>query len=193
MQEEIYVPAAEGFELVPAGVHQGICVGIDNYGFVPTEQTDQETGEKKVKDVHKIALVFQIEPEDEPRRRNDGGRFVIKRRFTNSLHKQSALRPFLESWRNKPFADDELKNRFRLNAVIGANVVLNIQHETRNGKIFANIKSVMPFNKRYGAPLEAEPYTPVTPQTAAVAPAQARAATAAPQAQPAPDDEDPAF
>lgn len=131
----------------PEGTHQGVCVDVIDVGLKPNpfrEGTQQ----------HKIDIAWQIDEH-----REDGKRFVVYKRYTLSLNEKANLRHDLESWRGKPFTEDELRG-FDVEAVIGANALINIQHKpsTKNlGKVFANVVSVMKTTKGMVA-LAAEDY-----------------------------------
>jgi hypothetical protein len=66
---------------------------------------------------------------------------VVSRKFTPSLADKAALRAFLVAWRGKQFTNDELMG-FSLKNIIGAWCMINISHEDRDGKTYANITGV---------------------------------------------------
>lgn len=127
---KVYTPA-------PVGVHQAVCVDIIDLGLVDTEF------DKKKQQKHMVNLVWQINEINEETRR----RFTVRRRFTASLHEKATLRAVLESWRGRPFTNDELKG-FDLDKVLLANALVNIVHHTANdGRVYANVAAVMPLPK----------------------------------------------
>jgi hypothetical protein len=73
---------------------------------------------------------------------DDGKPFLVRRRYTCSLHEKATLRRDLESWRGRGFTDQELQS-FDLEILLSASCLLNIIHEARNGSIFANVAGVM--------------------------------------------------
>lgn len=127
---KVYTPA-------PVGAHQAVCVDIVDLGLVDTEY------DKKKTQKHMVNLVWQInEINDET-----GKRFIVRRRFTASLHEKATLRAVLESWRGRPFTNEELKG-FDLDKVLLANGLVNIVHHTASdGRVFANVAAVMPLPK----------------------------------------------
>jgi hypothetical protein len=132
------------FAPAPEGLHRAVCVDVVDLGMV-----DGQFGRK-----HKVMLSWQIEET-----MDNGKPFLVSKRYTLSLHKKSALRPDLESWRGKPFSEVEAEG-FDLEKLLGANAQLNIVHNKVDDATFANISAVVPAAK--GAPaLKARDYTRV--------------------------------
>ena len=120
------------YDPVPAGTHHGICIGLIDLGY----QHNQTFGkwQPKVAIMWELPRVrIEIDGEDLPR--------VISRIFTNSLNEKAALFQILTSWRGRGFTPAEL-DAFDLRAVLGANCLLSITHETRNNKTYANVTAV---------------------------------------------------
>lgn len=130
----IIATAGESFTPAPAGVHQAVCVDCVDKGLLPNSFRPGTTQ-------HKIVLAWQIEE-----CRDDGKRFLVYKRYTCSLNEKATLRKDLESWRGKPFTRDE-EMGFDVESVIGANGLINIQHNESNGKTYANVVAVMPLAK----------------------------------------------
>jgi hypothetical protein len=119
-------------ELAPAGNHRATCCGVIDLGT----QTFEFNGESK--SMHKLMLRFELSDECDA----EGRPILISREFTASLHEKAALRAFLESWRGRPFGPEELKG-FDPSALLGQPCLVGVIHEvSRNGKTYANIKSV---------------------------------------------------
>lgn len=119
----------------PAGVHQAVCVDVVDMGNLEVVWN----GQKKIQ--HKVRVVWQVEE-----LMDDGKPFIVQKRYTASLHEKSKLRPELESWRGRPFTEDEL-HEFDLEKLIGANCLLNVAHVSKDGKTYANVTAVMPLKK----------------------------------------------
>src|SRR5687767_1695386 len=117
------------FELPPQGMHQGVCVDVVDLGMVEDP--------KWQKTQHKCRVVFQLASKME-----DGRPYIISRRFTVSLGEKSALRPFLETWRNKAFSAEELRS-FDLDTLIGANGMVQILYNDEGETTYANLNAVM--------------------------------------------------
>lgn len=133
----IYVSAGESrsFTPAPAGLHQAVCVDIVDMGVL------EVTYGGKTKKQRKIRLVWQIEETME-----DGRPFIVQKRYTASLHEKATLRKELESWRGKPFTDEELA-AFDMERLLGVNCQLNIQHAIKGGETYANVVSIVPLGK----------------------------------------------
>jgi len=130
-EDKEYLIATEGQAV-------GVCCDLIDHGNVKVTYQGHESIKRK------FSFVFELPEINE----NTHKRFTVRQRFTASLHENSRLRPFLESWRGKPFAEpdieslralgpQELRNRF-----YGVCALLNIIHSD-DGK-WANIQSIMP-------------------------------------------------
>lgn len=128
----------KSFTPAPEGQHSAVCVDIIDLGMVET------TWNGKTKQSHKCRIVFEISEENE-----QGQRHTVREQFTASLSEKAALRKFLESWRGKPFTDDELKG-FDLEALWCAPALIQVVHQARGDKTYANISSIMKLPKGVG-------------------------------------------
>ena len=126
---------SKSFTPAPQGTHQAVCVDVIDLGMV----AGSYQGKPNVR--HKIDVAWQI---DETR--DDGKRFVVYKRYTLSLGDKARLRADLESWRGRAFTDAELRG-FDVETVKGANCLINIAHNTKGDKTYANVVSVMPLIK----------------------------------------------
>lgn len=121
----------------PEGTHQAVCVDVIDVGLKPNPFKDGAMQ-------HKVDLAWQIDEQ-----REDGKRHVVYKRYTLSLNEKATLRHDLESWRGRPFSEQELKG-FDVEVLIGVNCLVNIQHKPSTkdaSKVFANVVSVMPLLK----------------------------------------------
>lgn len=123
------------YDPAPAGVHVAVCVDVIDLGLL------EVTYSGKTKKQHKVRLAWQI-GED----REDGKPFLVQKQYTLSLSEKATMRADLESWRGRPFTPAE-EGGFDVETIIGAPCMLNIVHETKEGKTYANIKAVMPLMK----------------------------------------------
>lgn len=120
------------FEPCPAGLHQAVCVDVIDKGVLPGQ-----FGEK-----HKIDVRWQVE-----QTMKDGKPYMIQQRYTLSLNEKATLRHHLESWRGKPFTDQELAG-FDLEKLIGANCQIVVIHRPGDqGKVWANVQTITPLGK----------------------------------------------
>jgi hypothetical protein len=126
------------FDPIPAGLHHAICYGIIDVGTQPSNNP-------QFKPSRKVVFLFELPDE----RINIDGKDLPRgtsTKFTLSLGDKSKLRPALQSWRGRPFTDEELKG-FDITKVLGANAYVNITHETKDGKTYANVTTINPLPK----------------------------------------------
>jgi len=117
----------------PEGTHQAVCVDVIDIGMKPNPF-------KENAQQHKIDVAWQINEV-----RDDGKRHIVYKRYTLSLNEKATLRHDLESWRGRPFTEQELTG-FDVEVLIGVNCLVNIQHKPSTkdvGKVFANVVSVI--------------------------------------------------
>jgi hypothetical protein len=119
----------------PAGQHAAVCCDVVDMGVL------EVTFGGRVKKQHKIRIVWQIEEV-----MSDNRPYIAQKRYTLSLHKKAALRADLESWRGRPFTDQELMG-FDVENVIGVPALLNIQQIVKDGETYSNIMTLMKLPK----------------------------------------------
>lgn len=123
------------YDPAPAGVHAGVCCDVVDLGMVTTPW-----GEKP-----QVELRFQLSKTDA-----DGRRFLVLRRFTNTLSEKGNLRPFLESWFGREITDREAEEGIDLEDIcLGLPALLQVVHVKPSDKIYANIKTIMPLPDGY--------------------------------------------
>ena len=127
----IYSKAGATFAPAPAGAHAAVCVDIVDLGIL------EVTYGGKTKKQHKVKIVWQIDE-----LRDDGRPFHLGKRYTNSLHEKAVLRKDLESWRGKPFTNEELQG-FDLEVLLSKGCMINVIHSSANGNTYANVTTVM--------------------------------------------------
>lgn len=122
----------DDFEMVPAGNHLAICYRVIDLGFHSEEWQGKAIGDRP-----KVRIVWELPQE----LMNDGRPFSISAKFGNSLNKKAKLRGFLESWRGRPFTDEELGG-FNISSLLGVPCLLSIIHEPSKkdpSRIWANV------------------------------------------------------
>jgi hypothetical protein len=129
------------FELTPAGNHIGVCYMVCDLG----DQDIEWQGTAKVQ--RKVRISWELPGE----LMQDGRPFSVSKKYTLSLSDKANLRKDLESWRGRAFTDSELEG-FDLFNVIGKACMINVIHETNNGKTYANVASVASLPKGVVAP-----------------------------------------
>lgn len=125
---------------VPAGVHQSVCYSIIDLGTQPSNNP-------QFSPTHKVQVGWEIpgeiiQTEEGPKPR------VISKEYTLSLGKKANLRAALESWRGRPFTEEELLG-FDLSKLIGVNCLLNVIHvKSPDGtKTYNRVQGIMPLPK----------------------------------------------
>lgn len=129
------------FERCPPGMHLARCYRIVDVGTQKSEYMGQ------IKYLHKVMLGWEIHGTDEsgkPVKMRDGRPFAIFKNYTLSWSEKANLRLDLQSWRGKPFTQEEMR-KFDLNNVLGAWCMLNIiERPGQDGKIYTNVAGVAP-------------------------------------------------
>lgn len=166
-----------GFIPCPTGPQRIVCCDIIDHGWI------QSTYMGKPKVQHKVTIRFQSE-----RKMADGKPYIIGRRFTLSLKENSALRPFLNSWRGVPLSEAECA-QFDLDRLIGVNAYGNVTHESKSRGIFAEVTSIMPLPAGYEKLTVSPDYKLVRDQTPEELKAAAAAASARQPGEDTPDAE----
>ena len=158
------------FKVTPAGIYKAVCFKIVDLGT----QIVEFKGEKK--EQRKVRIGFQLfEGVEEVRKEDEDGNlieliekpidplkneegeevpFAFFQMFTFVLSDRGNFRPFLESWRGKPFTKEDLEKGFDVSKLLGVGANLKITHrEADNGKTYANLGSIdMPLKKDWLKP-----------------------------------------
>jgi len=121
------------FEPIPEGVHRAICYGIIDLGLQYSEKFDKKA--------HKVQILWEL-PDETFEQDGEKKPRVISKEYTLSLSEKSTLRKDLQAWRGKSFSEEELKG-FDLKNVLNVGCQIQIIHTERNGKVYANIASIM--------------------------------------------------
>lgn len=140
----------EGFEPIPAGTYIARCVSVVDLGVQETPWGGKE----------KVYVGFEVPDERVEWKDKDGndheGPAFIGNRYTLSVNEKSILGQHLTSWRGVPFTEEE-RQGFDLFTILGAPAMINIVHEEKNNKTYANIVSIMRLPKGMQAkPAESE-------------------------------------
>jgi hypothetical protein len=135
------------FEKAPAGNHIATCYVVCDLGL----QEKNYNGVKSFE--HQVRLAWELPNET----MQDGRVFSISQDFKLSMAEykgtKSKLRSYLESWRGKPFTQEEA-NDFDIFSVCGRSCMLNIVHKPNQDgtRTYANISAVAPLPKGMTAP-----------------------------------------
>jgi hypothetical protein len=142
-----------GFTPCPAGTHLARCFRVIDLG---TQETSYDNIKKFL---HKIQIEWEVHGMDsdgKPLTTSDGRPYSINKEYTLSWAPQATLRLDLQSWRGKPFKEEELR-RFDLKTILGVWCMVNAVEETskKTGKKYAKVASISPvveIIKRNGLP-----------------------------------------
>ena len=134
------IPEEKQFELAPADTHIATCYRVIDLG------TQQFEWQGEVSRNHQIMLSWELAA-----LMSDGKPFSIGKFYTYSFNEKANLRKDLESWRGRPFADDEIK-KFKLFNLFKVPCLMGIVHENKNGKTKAKITSIVKLPKGMEAP-----------------------------------------
>lgn len=125
----------------PSGMHHAICYGVVDIGTQPAFG--------KFPSRRKVVILFefpelriQLPDKKDPSKKLDLPR-ALSIKETLTLASKGNLRPILEGWRGRVFTPKELEG-FDLKNVIGANALVNVIQEAKDGKTYANISTINP-------------------------------------------------
>jgi hypothetical protein len=132
----------KSFSPVPEGVHVAVCYSLIDLGVHHNKTYDKKQ--------HKIMLTWEL-PDERIETEEGLKPRVISQQYTNTLSEKATLRQHLEAWRGRVFTEEERKG-FLVEKVLKTGCQLQIIHEEKNGKVYANIKSIMSLPKGVKAP-----------------------------------------
>ena len=134
------------FPPCPEGTFQAVCYSVVDLGTHFNQQFGKEH--------HLVHLSWEI-PSERIEFEKDGETVNLPRgawqTYTLSLHEKSNLCKVLVSWRGRPFTQEEEAEGFDCEEMLGKNCLLQIVHNTKGDKIYANIASVMGLMKNMPA------------------------------------------
>jgi hypothetical protein len=135
------------FERCPSGMHLARCYRIIDLGTQKSEYMGQ------TKYLHKVMLGWEIHgmhDDGTPIKMQDGRPFAIFKNYTLSWSEKANLRLDLQSWRGRPFSQEEMR-KFDLKNVLNAWCMLNIIERPgkNDNKIYTNVDGVTPVPSIY--------------------------------------------
>lgn len=126
----------EGFEPIEGGTYQAICYSVIDLGTQHSDKFNQ--------DLHQVCLTWEI-PEVRIDVLREGKTKNLPRvqskSYTLSLSEKSNLYNDLVSWRGVPFTQEELEG-FDVFTIVGANCLLTITNEVKDGKTKAKVAGI---------------------------------------------------
>ena len=127
------------FTPVSPGMHLARCYRIVDMGTQTTEFAGQ------TKHLHKVMLQFEVHGEDEdgkPLVTTKGEPMSISKNFTLSLAEKATLRKDLETWRGRPFTENE-RAGFQLENLLGVWAMISIiKAMGKDNKEYTNIANI---------------------------------------------------
>ena len=136
-------PSGGDFVPPPEGTHMAVCYRVVDLG---TQQTEFQGQAKRQR---KIMLSWELPDE----KMDDGEPFSIHQRYTWSMHEKATLRQHLEAWRGRAFTDADFgATGFNIKNLLGVGCLIGVVHEAKNGKTYANIRSIAKLMKWTKAP-----------------------------------------
>lgn len=132
------LPPKKPRELPKNEMSQAVCAFVVDCG------QHEETNDAGVVSLKpKVMYLFELE-----QKRSDGLPFIMAQTFTNSLHKKSSQRPFLEKWNGVEFTDAEVESGVALEPYVGQNAYITPVYKTSKGSTYANIGSISKIRER---------------------------------------------
>ena len=139
------------FTPLAAGDYLAHCIGVYYLGLQRNDLDPSKPAKGK------LALEFEVSDEF----MDNGKPHKLMSFFTMSLHKQSTLRPFLESWRGKPFDPASLAT-FDVSKLAGVPAKIIVSHRVKqSGGTRAVISMAIPVKPADKANLPPPITTPV--------------------------------
>lgn len=144
--------ASSKLEAIETGSHIATCVQMIHIGTVSIEFEGKPVKGNKVRITFELPGLLVKFKEDEP----EQPRFISKE-FTLSLGSKASLRKFLDTWRGKPFTEDEAK-AFDITKLLGVSCMLSIGSKTSaKGQAYNTIDSALALPKGIPAPTQLTP------------------------------------
>ena len=129
------------FPPIPEGAYTAICYTIADLG--------EQYNDKFKKTANKVMFIWEI-VDDDLRIDIDGEmkRRAISKQYTASLAQKSNMYKDIRPWIGREFTKEEQEGTFDLTSLIEKGCLLNITNDkAADGKIYANVSSVMPLPK----------------------------------------------
>ena len=137
MSLTVSASATTTFEPVPQGTHLAVCCMLVDLG----DQINKTYNKLQ----RKVLIGWEIPDETYDDKGTQKPKMVYSR-YTASLNDGSALRRDLAAWRGRDFTQAEL-DAFDLHNIVGKSCYVNIIHNESNGKLYANVSSIMALPK----------------------------------------------
>lgn len=123
------------FEQAAAGNHVARCIGMIDIG------TQENSYEGKTTYARKIVLRFELPNEVMQDGDYAGKPFIVGKYYTASLSEKANLRKDLESWRGRPFTQEELMG-FDSKNILDKPCMVNVVHTDKKKAKIASIAPI---------------------------------------------------
>ena len=137
------------FDPIAEGIFNAVCYMVIDLGT----HLDPTFGKR----LHSCLIGWEV-PSERIEIEKDGVKQdlprAISKKYTISLNEKANLRKDLQTWRGKTFTEQELEG-FDIKNVLGKSCMIQIIHNKKADKVYANIAAIMPLMKGI-APLVAE-------------------------------------
>jgi hypothetical protein len=138
-------------EPIEAGMHLARCYKMIFIGTV--QETGTFNGKVETKTMIKVRIGWEFPELQKVFKEENGPQpLVIENEYTLSMGDKANLRKMMESWRGKPYTEEEA-NRVDITKMLGQACMINLTHKkAANGKIYENITTVVPVPKQMKCP-----------------------------------------
>jgi hypothetical protein len=131
-------------QIAPEGTHVARCYQIIDKGTTFDEKWQNR--KRKIQFMFELPMelaVFNEEKGEQP--------FYVKTVFNLSMGEKASLRKFIESWFGKKMTDKQAAD-FEIFTLIGAACMINVVHNGKEDRTYANIMSISPMPKGMQCP-----------------------------------------
>lgn len=129
------------FDPVTEGVHNAVCYSVVDLGH----HLDPTFGKRN----HSCLITWEL-PGERIDIERDGVKMnlprAISKTYTLTLGEKSNLRKNLQTWRGRAFTEQELEG-FDIKNVLGKSCMIQVIHNKKDEKTYANIAAIMPLMK----------------------------------------------
>lgn len=128
------------------------CISMVQIG---TEDDEYQGQPKKL---HRVRITWELPTETKVFKEENGEQpYLISKDYTLSMHAKATLRHHLESWRGKPYTDEEA-NAVDITKLLGVACMLNVIHvPDAKGNLKARLSSVAAMPKGVKCPPQIMP------------------------------------
>lgn len=148
----ITAPVTSDFAPLPAGTYVARCFSMVHIGTVVENINNRPV------QVNKVRVSFETPNETKEFKEGEGQKpYIVHKEFTLSMNKKASLRKMLESWRGKPFTDEEA-GKFNIAKLIGVSCMITVIHKTSAaGNVRAEITAITGLPKGFECPPQVNP------------------------------------